>query len=471
MDHSQRPSFADDPDFLASLRDLDAGLELDDRTARQRRPSAPVPSEVEWAEVEPPAVVAPRPVAPPAALARPPALPDIQPPPPGGRRRLLDLFPPLPAGLDFAPAPIASPPPRAASRAARDEGLAGTQPAAYETFYGLTEKPFGLSTDPRFLYHSAAHDRAAQMLLSAIRDREGLFVLTGEIGMGKTMLCRAIVEELDRRTLTSLVLDPFVTLEQLLLAVLVDFGVASSEDVASGRLAHASRADLTARLRAFVDMLAQLQAFAVVIIDEAQAVPADALAQIGAILDVDASRRLLQIVLVGQPSLWKLLGRVELKLLKSRVGGRIDLAGLAGDEIANYVAHRLAVAGPRARVEFDDAALARVYEMTDGVPRLVNLVCDRALALGQKASASTIDEAIILTAAEDLDLAPPEPRSRRMLRLSLAAVLLVALAALGAAGAAYLFRDPLGRMIERWKAAPAAFAMPSVVGRGVPFRT
>ena len=320
----------------------------------------------------------------------------------------------------------------------------------YETFYGLSEKPFSLSTDPKFLYHSTVHDQAAQELLSAIRRREGLFVLTGEIGLGKTMLCRAVTEELDRRTLTSVVLDPSVSFEQLLQTVLVDFGVVSRDDVARGRLAKASSKDLAAKLREFIASLVQLQAFAVVIIDEAQALPIPVLEEIRAIMNFDAQQRLLQVALVGQPSLQKLLGRPELKQLKQMVAARSELKPLLPDETVGYVMHRIAVAGPQARIELDDSAFARLHQVTGGVPRLVNLVCDRALTLGHKASASVIDESIISTAAEDLDIVPPEPRQRRIVRSVVTALVFMALIAAGAAAAAMVFRAPLERVLARF---------------------
>ena len=372
---------------------------------------------------------------------------------------MLDLFPPPPGGDEGPRLPIgiAPPPdvtPHAAARAVEAEEP--PPPLTYETFYGLSERPFSLSTDPKFLYHSTAHDQAAQELLSAIRRREGLFVLTGEMGVGKTMLCRTVVEELDRRTLTSVVLDPFVSFEQLLQTVLVDFGVVSRDDVARGRLAHASSAELIAKLREFLGSLVQLQAFAVVIIDEAQTLPTAVLQEIRALMDVDAQQRLLQIALVGQPVLLKILGRGELKALKQMIAVRSELKPLGPDEIVHYVMHRLAVAGPQARVELDDAAFRRLYHLAGGVPRLVNLLCDRALTLGHTASASVIDEALIVTSAEDLDIVAPEPRKQRVVRGVIAALIFIALMGVGAAAAAWVFREPLQRVIAQWSSAPAA---------------
>jgi general secretion pathway protein A len=387
-------------------------------------------------------------------------LPEIVPPPPGGRRPLIDLFPAPPGGVSEPPdlAIGIAPPPNIASHAlARPPEEAApvvAPPVTYEPFYGLAEKPFSLSTDPKFLYHCIAHDDAAQDLLSAIRRRDGLVVLTGEIGVGKTILCRAVSEELDRRTLASIVLDPFISVEALLQTVLVDFGVISRDDVARGLLAQSSSAELFAKLREFLASLVPLEAFAVVIIDEAQNLPVSVLEEIRALMDLDAQQRLLQIALVGQPSLLKLLARGELRELQQRVAVRSVLRTLAADEIAGYVMHRLSVAGMQARIEFDDLAFARLYQVSAGVPRVVNLVCDRALTLGYNASASVIDESLILTAAYDLDVVPPEPRRWRVLRAALAAVILMALIGAGAAAAAWVFRAPLSRIIAEWTRVP-----------------
>lgn len=484
MDQPSKPSFADDPRFIASLPDLDSGLGLDGGDLRPARRTS-LGEEPRYAEphVLPQPPLAPRPMQAPRSLAPQVStgaaapvsavtLPDVQPPQAGGRRRLLDLFPPPPSGAEDVPnLPIGiAEPPRLALRGAAASPPTDPKPSAspvtYETFYGLSEKPFTLSTDPKFLYHSTAHDQAAQALLSAIRRRDGLVVLTGEIGVGKTTMCRVVTEELDRRTLTSVVVDPFVSLSQLLQTVLVDFGVVSRDDVARGRLADASSKDLIAKLRAFVASLVQLQAFAVIIIDEAHTIPVADLEAIGELMDPEGQQRLLQIILVGQPSLLKLLGRGDLKSLRQRIAVRSELKPLAHDEIVGYVMHRLAVAGPQARVEFDDPAFERLYFLTGGVPRLVNLICDRVLTLGHGKSASVIDETLILTAAHDLDIVPPEPRQRRLLRAALTTIVVVLLMGVGAAAAAWVFREPLGRMIEQWQIVPTTPRAPATTPAG-----
>jgi general secretion pathway protein A len=334
-----------------------------------------------------------------------------------------------------------------------------SEPLTYEAFYGLQEQPFSLSSDPTFLYHSVAHDRAAQAMLDAIRRRDGIVVLTGEVGVGKTMLCRALVEQLDRRTLTSLVADPFDAAEDLLKTVLVDFGVISREDVTDGPLARASRADLSDALRDFLFSLAPLQAFAVVIIDEAQRLSVDLLEQIRVVGELGGDEQLLQLMLVGHPALSATLAKPELRQLVRRVSARSSLGPLAGDEVAGYVTHRLGVAGTSPRVEFDDASIARLYELSGGVPRTINLLCDRALAVGWAASATTIDEQTVDSAAEDLDLALPAFR-RSLVRAAAILAVLALLALIGAAAGAFVFRADVSALIWRWQAAPAPPAGP-----------
>ena len=349
------------------------------------------------------------------------------------------------------PPPATSPPPQPERRA--------SQPRTYETFYGLNERPFSPTPDLRFLYHSTAHDRALQAMLDAIRRRDGIVMLTGGAGVGKTILCQAIVEQLDRRTLTSLVADPLVSAEQFLKKVLLDFGVISAADLSKGKLAHAKRADLLTALRDFLYTLPPLEAFAVVIIDEAQSLSADLLGQIRLLAETGGGEELLQVMLVGQPSLASALAKPALRQLFQRVTVRSTLRPLDGDEIGGYVAHRLSVAGTRPRVEFDDAALSRVYELSGGVPRVVNVLCDRALATGQRASASTINVRMVNAAAEELDLAPPATQ-RSVAQKAAAIAALLVLVVIGAAAGAFVFRSQVAALLDQWQAPPPLPARP-----------
>src|SRR5579872_2166392 len=143
----------------------------------------------------------------------------------------------------------------------------------YESYYGLAEKPFSLTPDPKFLYRSESHANAFDLLQYAVRRREGFAVITGDIGTGKTTLCRALLEQVDRTTFTALVLNPFLTEEDLLKRILQDFGVVSREEMKASRLAGVSKQDLIDALYDFLLSLIPLEASAVLIIDEAQNLP------------------------------------------------------------------------------------------------------------------------------------------------------------------------------------------------------
>src|SRR6476659_1678877 len=214
----------------------------------------------------------------------------------------------------------------------------------HEEYYGFSEKPFSLTPDPKYLYKSESHANAFDLLQYAIRRREGFVVITGDIGTGKTTLCRALLEQVDRRTFTALVLNPFLSEEDLLRLVLQEFGVVSREEVKRGRLAGVSKQELIETLNEFLLSLQAIGAQALLIIDEAQNLPLQVLEQIRILSNLEtAKEKLLQIVLVGQSNLKDLLKREELRQLDQRVSIRYDLKPLTQDETSAYVQHRLSV--------------------------------------------------------------------------------------------------------------------------------
>jgi general secretion pathway protein A len=479
---------ADDPRFLESLGDLDRGLAggddpVEPAPTADRAAIAAVRAPVADPRADAPPRTAPRspgsaaargaptaPPAPPPAAASPlapeivsetndDALPAFlftrrtpgEPPP---RRPMLDLFPPasLQPEAPIAAGGAAVGPQRQRSRPAPSRQAGSPVDAlTYESFYGLDEKPFGLSTDPRFHYQSASHERAGQQILAAIRARLGPAVLTAPPGMGKTTLCRSLIAELDRRTVTSLVLDPIHSMNDLLKTMLVDFGVIAREDLAAA--ANVSRDVLLGALNSFLESLAGLEAGAVLFLDEAQNLPVPLLADLAVVAGAPAAR-VLQLVLVGQPALTTVLKHRDVRALSALVRCRTRLAPLAAGEISGYVTHRLAIAGANTRVEFDEAAIAQLFELSAGSPRMVNLLCDLALTRGYAASAAVIDLPLIEAAANDLDLEWPEPdRPGRL--ASLAIVVMFALLVIaGGGGAAWVFRDAVDRTVQQWENVP-----------------
>lgn len=274
----------------------------------------------------------------------------------------------------------------------------------YEEYYGFVEKPFSLTPDPKYLFRSESHASAFELLQYAIRRREGFVVITGDIGTGKTTLCRALLEQIDRTTYTALVLNPFISEEDLLKRTLVDFGVASGEDVKTGRLSKASKQDLIDALYDFLLGLIPLKASAVLVIDEAQNLPLEVLEQIRILSNLETDKdKLLQVILVGQLNLRSLLRSRELSQLDQRVGIRYELQPLDRATVAGYVAHRLAIAGGAASVVFEPGALAALHRFSGGIPRLINLMCDRALLAGFSRGTSRITRQMVRDAARSLE--------------------------------------------------------------------
>ena len=278
----------------------------------------------------------------------------------------------------------------------------------HEEYYGFSEKPFSLTPDPKYLYKSESHANAFDLLQYAIRRREGFVVVTGDIGTGKTTLCRAILDQLDRKTFTALVLNPFLSEEDLLRLILQDFGVVSRAEIKRGRLAGVSKQELIDTLNEFLLSLLPLRAGALLIIDEAQNLPRQVLEQIRILSNLETDKeKLLQIVLVGQLNLKDLLRSPELRQLDQRVSIRYELKPLTREETSAYIAHRLTIAGGGSVVSFSPRALELVHRYTDGIPRLINLVCDRALLGGYSAHTNRITHEMVVAAAQGLDLAVP----------------------------------------------------------------
>jgi general secretion pathway protein A len=296
----------------------------------------------------------------------------------------------------------------AASSFARALSRAREEYAMYEDYYGFLEKPFSLTPDPKYLYRSESHANAFELLQYAVRRREGFVVVTGDIGTGKTTLCRAVLEQLDRRTFTALILNPFLAEEDLLRLILQDFGVVSRDEMKRGRLARVSKQELIETLNEFLLSLLPLGATAVLIIDEAQNLPHSVLEHIRILSNLETDKeKLLQIVLVGQMNLREVLRSPELRQLDQRVSIRYSLRPLTADETAAYVAHRLTIAGGGSALSFTPKALQIVHRCTTGIPRLINLLCDRSLLGAYSERAQRVTPEMVRNAAESLDLAIP----------------------------------------------------------------
>src|SRR5687767_1148581 len=207
-------------------------------------------------------------------------------------------------------------------------------------------------------------------------------VLTGDIGTGKTTLCRALLEQLDTTTFTSLILNPFLSVEELLREVLLDFGVVSREGVRSGRIASASKHELLSTLNDFLLSLVPIRGSGVLIIDEAQHLSPQVLEEIRILSNLETNEsKLLQIVLVGQLNLLDVLAEADMRQLDQRISLKATLKPLTREEVDAYIAHRLSVARGSSSVTFDAEAVKAIHAITKGIPRVINLLCDRALMM------------------------------------------------------------------------------------------
>ena len=314
------------------------------------------------------------------------------------------------------------------------------EPAGYESFYCFHDRPFGPTPDLRCLYHSAAHDHASEALLGAICGRDAVTVMTGPAGAGKTLLCSAVIDQLDRRTMTSVIRDPRLTLDDLLERMLIDFGVMRQEDTRGKGGRHDA---LTAALQSFSSSLAPLNAAAVIVIDDAHRLAPEVIDHLDILTSGGGGA--LVVILVGEPTLLKMLRRPAVKALDERIAARVTLGPLAADEGPGYVRHRLRAGGDAARVDFDDAALAAVYAVSEGVPAIVNAVCDRALMRGFKSSAGVIEAPLVERAARELRLVIPSDRRHALVAL----IVYLGLMLVGATAAAWVFWDRVEQILPR----------------------
>ncbi len=244
----------------------------------------------------------------------------------------------------------------------------------YEEFYGFREPPFNITPDPRFLFFSGRHREAFDHLTFGIAQRKGFILLTGEVGAGKTTLCRRLFEVLDERYETALVLNPRMTPLQLLRSILKEFELPSSMR---------DRVKCLETLNRFLLERVEQGKDVVLVIDEAQTLGVELLEEVRLLSNLETDqRKLLQIVLIGQPELRALLDDKRLRQLRQRITVRYHLEPLSIQETEHYVNHRMQLAGGNGRPVFGRWALRRVHRYSKGVPRLINAVCDKALLCG-----------------------------------------------------------------------------------------
>ncbi|MEI8140463.1 MAG: AAA family ATPase [bacterium] len=265
----------------------------------------------------------------------------------------------------------------------------------YREFYSLKENPFNVTSDPSFLYLSPTHVEALDHLRYGIEQRKGFLTITGEIGAGKTTLCRALINRLDSKVKVAFILNAVLPEIQLLEAIVEDFGITVEKR---------TKGALIKKINKFLLEQLSLGNNAVLIIDEAQNMRFSALETVRMLSNLETEKeKLLQIVLVGQPQLKDKLNAPELVQLKQRIAVRFHIRALNELEVADYIPHRLAIAGSQGRVVFSDSAIKAIFTHTGGVPRLINILADKALLRGFVQETFTLDHNHIQACIKELE--------------------------------------------------------------------
>ncbi|MCG3115370.1 MAG: AAA family ATPase [Candidatus Manganitrophus sp. SA1] len=274
----------------------------------------------------------------------------------------------------------------------------------YLPFFGFKEPPFKLSPDPRFFFSSKKHQEAFSHILYGLKERKGFIVVTGEVGTGKTTLCRLLLAKLDPTVRTALLFNPQLTTVELLQSINQDFGLKGDGQT--------KKALLDELNRFLLDLLAQ-GGNALLIIDEAQLLTIECLEEIRLLSNLETDQsKLIQILLIGQPELKEKLSQHALRQLRQRISIMYDIEPLDREEVTAYIESRIEVAGGKEKVAFAPKAIDRIYAFSNGFPRLINVVADQALLAAYVANTTFVSEALVQQAVEELKKADAAGPSR-----------------------------------------------------------
>lgn len=264
----------------------------------------------------------------------------------------------------------------------------------YLDFFGLTERPFAITPDIHYLYMGKQHEQALDSLLYGIRERLGFSLLTGEVGAGKTTLSRALLARVDKSVATALLVNPLLSVPELLKAITRDFGIPVRYNSPQKQIEGLNR---------FLLRLAEENRNALVVVDEAQNLSSEALEALRMLTNLETEKtKLLQILLVGQPELLKKLKTHELRQLDQRISTRCHLVPFTQVEMMRYINHRLCTAGGGGKVFFDPKAYKLIHKEAKGYPRLINLICDRCLMAAFVRESYVIGQKTVKAAIADL---------------------------------------------------------------------
>jgi len=265
----------------------------------------------------------------------------------------------------------------------------------YRQFFGLKEKPFNVTSDPGFLFLSRVHKEAFAHLIYGIKERKGFLEITGEIGAGKTTLCRALLNKLDVNTKSAFIFNSTLPDMQLFQTILEDFGI------------QIERKTKAAMIRQFNNFLVEELSKnnnVILIIDEAQNLKPSVLEELRILSNLETEKeKLFQMVLVGQPELKEKLNSPALRQLRQRIGVRFHITPLENNEVGEYIYHRLRIAGSDGTISFSEDALDMIYKYSGGIPRLINVVCDKALLSAYVIETKYIDMTIIEKCIQEIE--------------------------------------------------------------------
>jgi len=265
----------------------------------------------------------------------------------------------------------------------------------YEQYYGLSEKPFNLTPDTEFFYQSFTHKEALDVLQVAIQSGDGFIKITGEVGTGKTLLCRKLLDSLEAEFDTIYIPNPYMKSGELLEAVLIELGAGDKD----------SREDSLTRINSCLIENARIGRGTVILLDEAQAMTDECLEAIRLLSNLETGKRkLVQIVLFGQPELDVRLASDSIRQLRQRIMHHFQLQPLSRDSIASYLQHRICSAGYCGPDLFDHAAQSRLYKFSRGIPRVINVLCNKAMMLSYANGDFYVNSKHIEAAAADSQL-------------------------------------------------------------------